>query len=191
MAFMSALKKIPIFSKSATMRDELTDLIETSISEIESGFDINEGLLLEAERVTFARNFCDDIHVRCVKTMDRGSAHMVNNVIKGWGGTEIVYAKIDSKLLVDHNIFHPSEDSHHAGRTSDGGRLQDVHNILYEGRSYTIRDRNDVGEDFKREAQRAYGGDRKVNCEHDPVDRECWEDLYDEIIDEAGADPHR
>ena len=46
MAFMSALKKIPIFSKSATMRDELTDLIETSISEIESGFDINEGLLL-------------------------------------------------------------------------------------------------------------------------------------------------
>ena len=46
MAFMSALKKIPIFSKSSTMRDELTDLIETSISEIESGFDINEGLLL-------------------------------------------------------------------------------------------------------------------------------------------------
>ena len=46
MAFMSALKKIPIFSKSATMRDELTDLIETSISEMESGFDINEGLLL-------------------------------------------------------------------------------------------------------------------------------------------------
>ena len=43
---MSALKKIPIFSKSSTMRDELTDLIETSISEIESGFDINEGLLL-------------------------------------------------------------------------------------------------------------------------------------------------
>ena len=46
MAFMSALKKIPIFSKSSTMRDELTDLIETSISEMESGFDINEGLLL-------------------------------------------------------------------------------------------------------------------------------------------------
>ncbi len=46
MAFMSALKKIPIFSKSSTMRDELTDLIETSVSEIESGFDINEGLLL-------------------------------------------------------------------------------------------------------------------------------------------------
>ena len=46
MAFMSVLKKIPIFSKSPTMRDELTDLIETSISEIESGFDINEGLLL-------------------------------------------------------------------------------------------------------------------------------------------------
>ena len=46
MAFMSALKKIPIFSKSPTMRDELTDLIETSISEMESGFDINEGLLL-------------------------------------------------------------------------------------------------------------------------------------------------
>ena len=46
MAFMSALKKIPIFSKSATMRDELTDLIETSISEMKSGFDINEGLLL-------------------------------------------------------------------------------------------------------------------------------------------------
>ena len=46
MAFMSVLKKIPIFSKSSTMRDELTDLIETSISEIESGFDINEGLLL-------------------------------------------------------------------------------------------------------------------------------------------------
>ena len=44
MAFMSALKKIPIFSKSSTMRDELTDLIETSISEMESGFDINEGL---------------------------------------------------------------------------------------------------------------------------------------------------
>ena len=43
---MSALKKIPIFSKSSTMRDELTDLIETSVSEIESGFDINEGLLL-------------------------------------------------------------------------------------------------------------------------------------------------
>ena len=43
---MSALKKIPIFSKSSTMRDELTDLIETSISEMESGFDINEGLLL-------------------------------------------------------------------------------------------------------------------------------------------------
>ena len=46
MAFMSALKKIPIFSKSSTMRDELADLIETSISEMESGFDINEGLLL-------------------------------------------------------------------------------------------------------------------------------------------------
>lgn len=46
MAFMSVLKKIPIFSKSSTMRDELTDLIETSISEMESGFDINEGLLL-------------------------------------------------------------------------------------------------------------------------------------------------
>ena len=46
MAFMSALKKIPIFSKSSTMRDELTDMIETSISEMESGFDINEGLLL-------------------------------------------------------------------------------------------------------------------------------------------------
>jgi CBS domain containing-hemolysin-like protein len=46
MAFISALKKIPIFSKSSTMRDELTDLIETSISEMESGFDINEGLLL-------------------------------------------------------------------------------------------------------------------------------------------------
>ena len=46
MAIMSALKKIPIFSKSSTMRDELTDLIETSISEMESGFDINEGLLL-------------------------------------------------------------------------------------------------------------------------------------------------
>jgi len=46
MASMSALKKIPIFSKSSTMRDELTDLIETSISEMESGFDINEGLLL-------------------------------------------------------------------------------------------------------------------------------------------------
>ena len=46
MAFISALKKIPIFSKPSTMRDELTDLIETSISEIESGFDINEGLLL-------------------------------------------------------------------------------------------------------------------------------------------------
>ncbi|MDC0564112.1 hemolysin family protein [Alphaproteobacteria bacterium] len=46
MAFMSTLKKIPIFSKSSTMRDELTDLIETSISEMESGFDINEGLLL-------------------------------------------------------------------------------------------------------------------------------------------------
>ena len=46
MAFMSVLKKIHIFSKSPTMRDELTDLIETSISEMESGFDINEGLLL-------------------------------------------------------------------------------------------------------------------------------------------------
>ncbi len=47
MAFMSALKKIPIFNKSSTMRDELTDLIQTSISGTETGFDINEGLLLQ------------------------------------------------------------------------------------------------------------------------------------------------
>ena len=74
-------------------------------------YNINEGLLMEAQRVTFARNFCDEVNTRCIKTINDGSVHMVNNVIKDWRGSEIVYAKNDAMILVDHNIFDPGNGS--------------------------------------------------------------------------------
>ena len=150
--------------------------------------DINQGLLLEAQGVTFARNVCDRVNVRCVKTVDGGKAHVINNVIRNWRGVEIVYAKNDSQVLVDHNIFRAGGDSRLAGRTSGGGRLQDVHNIAYPVQSYRMGDRNSVDPDFKREAQLVYGDDRKVDCENDPPDEGCWNRLYDAVVDGAGAD---
>ena len=152
-------------------------------------YDIDEGLLLEARRLTFAQNVCERIGSRCIKAIDGARAHMVNNVIKAWRSSEIVYARGDSKILVDHNIFRPVNGSSHAGRASNGGRLQSVHNVRYGGHSYRVNDAHGVGDGFKSEAQDAYGHDRKINCEHDPVDWDCWEELYEEIRSRAGAHP--
>ena len=149
-------------------------------------YDIHQGLLLEAQQVTFARNHCDNLNVRCVKAVDGGNAHLVNNVIRNWRGIEIVYAKNDSMILADHNIFDPGPDSRHAGRTSGGGELQDVHNVHYRGGRYRMNDRNQVDPAFKSDAQSVYGN-RKVNCEHDPVDENCWNQLYERVIAGAGA----
>ena len=148
-------------------------------------------MLLEAQRVTFARNVCDDVNVRCVKSVDGGNAHMVNNVLKNWRGIEIVYAKNDSMVLADHNIFQPGSDSRLAGRVTGDGQLQDTHNVQRSGgryRSYRMGNREDVEPAFKAEAQAAYGIGRKVDCEHDPPDQACWRGLYDVVMDGAGAD---
>ena len=110
---------------------------------------------------------------------------MVNNVIRNWRQVEIIYAKHDSSILVDHNIFEPFEDSRTAGRNS--GNVQDVHNVQYGGQRYRINGRSSVSSAFKAEAQSAYGPDRKVDCEHDPVDRNCWSQLYNDVINGAGA----
>lgn len=168
--------------------DEGFETLPRDISITESHFyDINQGLLLEAARVTFARNYCDNLNTRCVKTLDGGSAHVVNNVIRRWRGIEIVYAEGASQILADHNIFRPGRDSRTAGRTSDGGSLQDLHNIEHRGSAYQMNGRNSVTPEFKREAQAAYGLERRVDCDHDPVDRECWDALYDDLVNNAGV----
>ena len=153
-------------------------------------YDIHEGLLLEARRVTFARNHCDNLGSRCVKTIDGGSVHMVNNVIRNWSQREIIFAKNDSRILIDHNIFDPGNNSERAGRVEGSGDIQDVHNVRYRGDVYRLQDRGSVHPDFKRDAQAIYGSERRINCEHDPVDDNCWADLYDDVVNAAGASIH-
>ena len=47
-------------------------------------------------------------------------------------------------------------------------------------------DRSDVSNSFKSEAQSIYG-ERKVNCDHEGPDNNCWQRLYDTVVQEAGA----
>lgn len=170
--------------------DEGFDILPRDISVTESHFyDIHQGLLLEARRVTFARNYCDNVNARCVKTIEGGSAHVVNNVIRNWRQREIVFAKGNSQILVDHNVFEPAGDSQTAGRTEGPGDLQDLHNVNANGSRYRMDDRGSVDSAFKSEAQDVYGHGRRVDCEHDPVDRGCWDRLYDAVVGSAGADP--
>ena len=83
-------------------------------------YDIDEGLLLEARRLTFAQNVCERIGSRCIK-IDGALAHMVNNVIKARRSSEIVYARnLKSSLTT---ISFDVNGSSHAGRASNGGRL--------------------------------------------------------------------
>lgn len=149
-------------------------------------YDIHQGFLLEANNVTFARNHCDNLNTRCVKSVD-GTAHMINNVVRNWRRAEVVFAKGDAQILVDHNIFEYGSDSDEPGQAEDGGRLQDVHNVRYPGLDFNLRDNGSVDADFKAAAQAAYGLDRKVDCEHDPVDTGCWNALYTTILEEAGV----
>jgi cysteine-rich repeat protein len=150
-------------------------------------FDIDQALVVEADKVTFARNYCDQVNSNCLKTIDEASAHMVNNVIHDWSQREIIYANSDSQLLVDHNIFKPGDDSEYAGRTRNSGTFQDVHNVRHNRGRYELNDRGRVDSSFKTESQQMYGPDRKVNCEHEPYDHNCWDMLYDQIRDEAGV----
>ena len=66
--------------------------------------------------------------------------------------------------------------------------MQEAHNVWYGGNSVRMGDRSDVSRGFKSEAQRIYG-DRKVNCDHERPDRDCWERLYDDVVDGAGVRP--
>ena len=110
----------------------------------------------------------------------------MNNVIRDWSSRAIIYAKGDSEILVDHNILEP-DDRLDAGRTSDGGGLQSVHNIRFEGEQFDFDDNNGISSEFKNAARDAYGLSRLVNCDHDPVDVDCWNNLYQTVISEAGA----
>ena len=148
-------------------------------------YNFNQGFLLEARDVTFARNFCDKVTARCVKSVN-GTSHVVNNVIRDWNSRHIIYAKGDSEILVDHNILEPDERLD-AGRTSDGGDFQSVHNIRYEGEQFDFEDNGTISSEFKNAARDAYGLSRLVNCDHDPVDVDCWNNLYQTVISEAGA----
>ncbi len=154
--------------------------------------DINQGLLLEAERLTFARNYCDNVNTRCIKIIGGGSGHSVNNVIKDWGYREIVASRNGSQLLVDHCVFDPGNDPE-VGKAGDAGSSEidgnwvEVHSYKYLGQNVTWRDRTSVSATFKAEAQGAYGLDRRVDCEHDPPDQACWHALYDEVVAQAGA----
>ena len=148
-------------------------------------YNFNQGFLLEARDVTFARNFCDKVTARCVKSVN-GTSHVVNNVIRDWNSRHIIYAKGDSEILVDHNILEPDERLD-AGRTSDGGDFQSVHNIRYEGDEFDFEDNGNISSEFKNAARDAYGLSRLVNCDHDPVDVDCWNELYQTVISEAGA----
>ena len=65
--------------------------------------------------------------------------------------------------------------------------FQSVHNIRFEGEQFDFEDNNGISSDFKNAARDAYGLSRLVNCEHDPVDVDCWSDLYQTVISEAGA----
>jgi len=168
--------------------DEGYGTLPRDISITESHFyDIHQGLLLEASRVTFARNHCDNVNSRCVKTIDGGSAHVVNNVLRNWRHREIVFAKGESQILVDHNIFEPGSENDEAGRTEGPGDVQDLHNVHHRSPTFRMRDRGRVDPAFKTEAQDAYGRNRKVDCEHDPPDRTCWNQLYDDVLANAGA----
>ena len=74
-------------------------------------------------------------------------------------------------------------------RISGDGRLHDVHNIWYVLDAYhssRMNDRNSVPDAFKSEAQSTYNHVR-VHCNHDPVNRNCWRDLHEAVVDEAGA----
>ncbi len=151
-------------------------------------YDTRQGLLLEATDLTFARNYCDNVYTRCIKVIGGGRAHAVNNVVKDWDYREIIAARNGSQLLVDHNIFDRGS-SDEVGKAGDegssnlDGRWQSVHNHEYMGQNVTFRDTDDVDSSFKSEAQNTYGLDRRVDCQND----DCWNDLYDAVIAEAGA----
>jgi hypothetical protein len=93
-----------------------------------------------------------------------------------------VYAKTDSKILGDYNIFHLARDSRLAGRTTEGRIIQDLDNIQYQGDKYRMGDRGSVDADFKQESQEAYDLNQRVDCEHNSPDQSCWNDLYDTVV---------
>jgi len=113
---------------------------------------------------------------------------MVNNVVKDWKNRGVIYVKDGSQLLVEHNIFH-KDDNKKVGK-SENGRWQSFHNHAHRGQEIDFRDTARVDENFMDEAIHAYGRDRLVNCENSPPDYDCWEDLYDDVKENAGANLH-
>ena len=89
---------------------------------------------------------------------------------------------------VDHTV--PGDDSQHVGRTNQGGRLQSVQTVRYGGHADSVTDVEGVGDAFKSDAQAAYGQDKTVDRDHEPVDWNDWGHLDNDVLDEVGADPN-
>ena len=139
---------------------------------------------LGVENVTFARNVCDDIGKRCIKIIQGGNGHMVNNIVKDWTRESIIASKDDSDLFVDHNIFERGpEPNAGAAQIEDSdtpGRWSGTHNYKYNGNVNWLHE-SSIDSDFYSEARDAYS---PHNCDND--DSTCWEDFYRELMAEAG-----
>ena len=139
---------------------------------------------LGVDNITFARNVCDDIGKRCIKIIQGGNGHMVNNIVKHWTRESIIASKDDSDLFVDHNIFEPGPERNAGSvQTEDSriaGRWSGTHNYKYNGNVSWLHE-GDIDSDFYSAARDAYS---HHDCNND--DPTCWEAFYQELMTEAG-----
>ena len=113
---------------------------------------------------------------------------MTNNAIENWRTHQIIASKDDAQLLVDHNIFRPGADCDAAGAelrkdTDTYGRWQNEGNHRLLG-WVAFTDSSSVDSNFFTEARNMYS---PLQCGF--LDFSCWNELYDEVVANAGAQP--
>ena len=141
-------------------------------------------MALGVDRVTAARNYCKHVGKRCIKVIQGGKGHSANNVVEDWFSRAIVASKDDAQLYVDHNIFVPGDTTNEVGEaqkedTDTLGRWEGVHNYEYGG-NVVFREETSIDDSFKSDSRDKYD---PTSCDDD----DCWEDLYDQIVSEAGT----
>jgi len=158
-----------------------------------------QGLSLCVKKLSFGRNFCDEVKNRCIK-VDKGQAHSYNNVIKEWGGGMIQMVGIsNAQLFSQANVFWTDNDlevnawkDNHHGRFFDpneGGIYCDKNLVTGDGdvRWRSPNDDNKCGfghvdKDFIEDSEDKVSVSK--SCSED--DTSCAESLRSEILDNVG-----